>query len=88
VPTVTVDEFAVKSGLTPHFIKIDVEGAELLVLRGAREIIAAAKPTICLSIHSPELRLSCLDYLRQHGYSFRPLDGELSNANEYLASVE
>jgi FkbM family methyltransferase len=39
VPTVTIDGFCEREGLAPHLIKIDVEGAELDVLRGARNTI-------------------------------------------------
>jgi FkbM family methyltransferase len=40
VPSVTVDDFCAAHGLTPDVIKIDVEGAELAALRGARQTIA------------------------------------------------
>jgi FkbM family methyltransferase len=45
----------------PILIKCDVEGAELMVLRGARKILAEYRPTLLLSLH-PEA-------LPQHGHT-------------------
>lgn len=88
VPALTVDEFVAKSGLVPNVIKIDVEGAELRVLKGAQQTVLSAKPKIFLSVHSSELRSTCLDYLSQKGYSVRPLNGDVSQASEYLCSAD
>jgi FkbM family methyltransferase len=41
VPTTTIDAVCAERQLRPRLIKIDVEGAELSVLRGARRTIAA-----------------------------------------------
>jgi hypothetical protein len=50
VAATTVDAFCRRHGVTPQVIKIDAEGAELEVLRGARETIRAAGPDLQLFV--------------------------------------
>lgn len=51
VPTRRLDDYAASMGKAPNFIKIDVEGAELAVLEGARHTLAVARPTLLVEIH-------------------------------------
>lgn len=50
VETVSLDDFCAREGIVPSFIKIDVEGAELDVLKGARETIRRAGPGLALFV--------------------------------------
>jgi FkbM family methyltransferase len=84
VPTVTVDSVANRIGASPDVIKIDVEGAELDVLRGAEAVLKTKHPRIFLSIHSDELRHTCLTFLSGFGYQASPLVPGEANPTEYL----
>ena len=50
VETVSIDDFCAREGITPDVIKIDVEGAELDVLRGARETIRRSGSALMLFV--------------------------------------
>lgn len=51
----------------PDLVKIDVEGAELAVLRGARRTIRSHRPTLLIELHGTNLEvaneLASLDYV-------------------------
>ena len=50
VKTVSIDDFCGRRGIVPDVIKIDVEGAELEALRGARRTILAAGTALVLFV--------------------------------------
>ena len=51
VPTVTLDGYCAQHDLRPGLVKIDVEGAELDVLKGCREVLRQARPVVIVGIH-------------------------------------
>jgi FkbM family methyltransferase len=85
VPTLTVDAIVQETDAVPDVLKIDVEGAELSVLRGAEVTLRQSRPIVFLSTHSDALRSSCLRFLEELGYVWRPLGAEKHQASEFLA---
>lgn len=86
VACITCDDFSREFGLVPDLIKIDVEGAEELVLRGAREMLSRHRPVILLSFHSDEIRESCTRYLLGLGYEkVLPINGPTIESSSELA---
>jgi len=73
VPTVKLDSFCGKSGITPDVIKIDVEGSEGMVLRGAASILRRFGPVLVVSTHpywfpASESAGELFDFLAGCGY--------------------
>lgn len=52
---ITLDNYCDANGAAPDVIKIDVEGAEVAVLRGAAATLRRARPLIVLSVHPRHL---------------------------------
>jgi FkbM family methyltransferase len=50
IETETIDDVVAQTGLRPAVIKIDVEGGELDVLRGARRTIAEHRPAVLVEV--------------------------------------
>src|SRR5258708_1806135 len=70
VPSTTLDScvYGQKGFRPPNVVKIDVEGAELEVLKGASRTLAEFHPTIFLEIHGTQLHADCLAFLHAKGY--------------------
>jgi len=75
VKTLTLDEYIKTHKIKPDVIKIDVEGAEVAVLRGALESLRVYKPTCIISLHSKECHDGCIEILNSLGYRLETLAG-------------
>ncbi|MBY0309597.1 FkbM family methyltransferase [Patescibacteria group bacterium] len=60
----------------PHLMKIDVEGAEQLVLGGALDTLRTYRPTIIVEFHSIFSTFACLDLLQTLAYKHTILKKE------------
>jgi FkbM family methyltransferase len=70
IEVTTLDVELKSSGkmLPIKLIKIDVEGAEIQVLQGARNTIHTHRPLLCIEIHKTSLLLRVLMDIRGNGY--------------------
>lgn len=79
VSTMTVDYYCEKHQLKPALLKIDVEGNELKVFKGAIQTLQKYKPKIIVEIEAAhvgmEQVLATFDFLKQLGYHGRIIHG-------------
>lgn len=55
-PQVKIDDYCVMAGTTPNVLTLDVEGAELEVLKGAERTLREHRPSVFVSIHPEFIR--------------------------------
>jgi FkbM family methyltransferase len=54
IPEIRLDDFVTRAGVVPDALTLDVEGAELLVLKGAEQTLRTYRPKCWVSVH-PDL---------------------------------
>ncbi|HEX9680186.1 MAG TPA: FkbM family methyltransferase [Anaerolineales bacterium] len=69
VRLVSIDGFAAGRSRPPHLVKIDVEGAEGMVLSGMQRTLDRARPAVLLELHGPEAARQAWRTLQDHGYA-------------------
>lgn len=68
VPAVSLDDYFRTGGRRPDVLKIDVEGGECEVLKGAAELLGAARPTLICEVHHEQAAEWIADWLARKGY--------------------
>lgn len=88
VPIIRLDRFCATYDLTPDLMKIDVEGTEEAVLRGAERLIARGIPRSVICEVWPESRKAVIAYMAVHGYSAFGInaDGSLTSARNMAST--
>ena len=84
VEVTTLDAAASRFG-QPTFVKVDVEGAEVEVLRGASAVIAAGT-TWLIELHNDACEAGTSQILSAAGYTFFGIDGTAIPPNEPLGA--
>ena len=82
IPEIEIDELVKQSGIVPDALTMDVEGAELLILRGAQNTLKTHKPKVWISIH-PELGERDYGVKKEDTIKFME---DLGYTGEYLAT--
>ena len=76
IPTIKIDTYCEQSAYHPDFIKIDVEGHELAVLRGAENLLGSEKPPM-LMVEVQSDHREIIAMLPNYGYRLSSATGEL-----------
>lgn len=86
VATTTLDHLLQADQIPPpNYIKMDIEGAEVLALRGATTTFNKYRPTLVLATHSEGLHAECLGMLRSWGYHWQLLGPIVNGHGEIIA---
>lgn len=81
VAATTLDALKVE----PRFVKIDVEGHEAAVLRGAAWLLQEVRPMLLIEVHSPASLRDCAGLLRDGGYALDPIGPQADAVAAVLA---
>ncbi len=77
VESSTLDSFVFEQNMPPpQLIKIDVEGAEALVLEGASSLLSTFSPSIIIEIHGPGNAQKVWEMLANFNYKWVRLTGQ------------
>lgn len=88
IRTVCVDDLVRGGGVRPpQAMKIDVEGAEMLVLEGAREVLRGCRPVVILEVHGPDMLRRSIQFLNSLTYDVRGVVTGSSRETQQFVAV-
>lgn len=90
VAVTTLDSVAEEYGLRPpQVVKVDVEGAEIDLIRGGLRCLVQSRPILFIAIHSGDLFSELFGVLHEHCLPFevRDLDGEVLDGSRLVDEV-
>ncbi len=91
VATVALDDFCARRGVEPDVVKVDVEGSEAAVLRGARHLLRRRKAVFFLEVHHDLLEKAAAPAndvfreLEEAGWAWEEVSGERSTRHYVCA---
>lgn len=68
VPLVTLDQYVTEKGIEPDLIKIDTEGNEINVLKGAKDLLIRKKPLVIFESNTRKERQAIWGFLAEVDY--------------------
>jgi len=95
VNTISLDGLCARFNCRPQVIKIDVEGAELLVLRGSHQVLTSCRPSVRFGFHPFAFKdplegtRQIREFLTNHGYQIADgVNGGIFELAEYSAAAK
>lgn len=95
IKTISLDDYCEDNNIVPQFVKVDIEGAEYVALKGFTKTLEKYGPALQIETHGREIDgiggsfEELLEFLAGIGYGFYNLEeGRQTNVEEYLQSYK
>ncbi|MEN6419732.1 MAG: FkbM family methyltransferase [Clostridiaceae bacterium] len=79
VSVTTLDDYVKEAHVVPEIVKVDVEGAEYMLLQGAQNLLRETRPVFYVEYHSEYCATMCTQLLYLNGYVVYPCKEEEDN---------
>ncbi len=90
VTAIRIDSYIDQKKVNPDFIKIDVEGAELKVLKGMNKVLQQPKLKLLIEVHVPNLKeffntdyKDILELLVKNGFTIKELTAHRKDQSDF-----